>query len=169
MSRDLLTSRRDFLAGSGLLTAGGLLAGCATPAQPLAQATAAVPAAGAGGKPPGRLTFHAIDTFHGATLGTLKVDIAMQDEAGGWHPVKSFSTAKNGRSDGALFEGPTFRPGRYELLMHVDDYFAALGAKLPNPSFFSTVPVRFGIADASERYHIAVLFGPWSYSYYRGS
>jgi 5-hydroxyisourate hydrolase len=53
--------------------------------------------------------------------------------------------------------------------MHVEDYYAALGTKLPNPAFFSTVPLRFGIADASERYHIAVLFGPWSYSYYRGS
>jgi len=29
--------------------------------------------------------------------------------------------------------------------------------------------LRFGIADSRDRYHIAVLFGPWSYSYYRGS
>ena len=71
--------------------------------------------------------------------------------------------------DGALFEGATFKPGRYELVMHVGDYYAALGTKLPSPPFLSRVPLRFGVADARERYHIAVLFGPWSYAYYRGS
>jgi 5-hydroxyisourate hydrolase len=163
-----MSKRRDFLAAGGLLSVGGLLAGCAA-SKPvtLAQAAPAAPAA-PGSKPPGRLTFHGIDTYHGATVGTLRVDVSML-EGGQWRRIKSFDTAKNGRSDGALFEGPTFKPGRYELAMHVADYYAALGTRLPNPAFFSTVPLRFGIADASERYHIAVLFGPWSYSYYRGS
>jgi 5-hydroxyisourate hydrolase len=161
-----MSRRRDFLAAGGLLSVGGMLAGCAAP-RPVTLAQAA-PAAPAGAAKPGRLTFHGIDTYHGATVGTLRVDISMY-EGGQWRRIKTFDTAKNGRSDGALFEGPTFKPGRYELAMHVEDYYAALGTKLPNPAFFSTVPLRFGIADASERYHIAVLFGPWSYSYYRGS
>jgi 5-hydroxyisourate hydrolase len=90
-------------------------------------------------------------------------------DAGNYRIVKTFNTAANGRSDGALFEGEMFKPGRYELTMYVGDYYTALGTKLPSPAFISRVPLRFGIADARERYHIAVLFGPWSYAYYRGS
>jgi len=158
----LVPSRRDFLAASSALSMGAVLSGCAS-----AQTAAGAPAP-ATAAPPGRLTFHGIDTYHGATIGTLRVDISML-EGGVYKLVKSFDTVKNGRSDGALFEGATFKPGRYEMLMHVDKYFAALGTKLPTPPFYSAVPLRFGIADARERYHIAVLFGPWSYSYYRGS
>ena len=156
------TGRRSFIkAGTALVTA------VAVPTRAAAQSAATPPAAVPGGTP-GRLTFHAIDTWNGATIGTLRVDISMQDGSG-YKPVRFFDTAANGRSDGALFEGATFRPGRYELAMHVAEYYAALGAKLPSPSFLSVVPVRFNVADAAQRYHIAVLFGPWSYAYYRGS
>ena len=55
------------------------------------------------------------------------------------------------------------------LVMHVGEYYSALGTKLPSPTFLTNVPIRFGIANANDRYHIAVLFGPWSYAYYRGS
>lgn len=164
----LQTDRRAFLAGSAALSALVALPGRAADSSTLmAQGVAAQPMA-AGATPPGRLTFHGIDIYHGSTIGTLKVDIAMQD-AGSYRVVKTFNTAGNGRSDGALFEGDTFKPGRYELTMYVGDYYAALGTKLPSPTFISRVPLRFGIADARERYHIAVLFGPWSYAYYRGS
>ena len=61
------------------------------------------------------------------------------------------------------------KTGRYELLMHFEDYFARLGVKLPSPNFLSLVPIRFQIRDAGQRYHLPVLFTPWGYSYYRGS
>ena len=69
----------------------------------------------------------------------------------------------------AVIEGDALTPGLYEAVMHVDEYFAALGTRLPSPTFLSKVPLRFGIHDPSQRYHLAVLFNPWSYSYYRGS
>src|SRR5438067_7446347 len=158
-------NRRHFLAAGSVLSAGVLIAprAAAAPDAPMLAQPAAKPITG-----PGRLTFHGIDTYHGATIGTLKVDIFMLDGSA-YRLVKTFDTAKNGRSDGSLFEGDSFKPGRYEMVMHVGDYYAALGTKLPSPAFISNVPLRFGIADARERYHIAVLFGPWSYSYYRGS
>ena len=158
-------NRRHFLAAGSVLSAGVLIAprAAAAPDAPMLAQAAAKPITG-----PGRLTFHGIDTYHGATIGTLKVDIFMLDGSA-YRLVKTFDTAKNGRSDGSLFEGDSFKPGRYEMVMHVGDYYAALGTKLPSPAFISNVPLRFGIADARERYHIAVLFGPWSYSYYRGS
>jgi 5-hydroxyisourate hydrolase len=51
----------------------------------------------------------------------------------------------------------------------VDDYFAARKANLPQPMFLSKIPLRFRITDVSQRIHLPVLFGPWSYNYYRGS
>jgi 2-oxo-4-hydroxy-4-carboxy-5-ureidoimidazoline decarboxylase len=116
----------------------------------------------------GSLTFHAIDTFHGGTAAPLAVELAFHD-GGAYRRIGSFRTLPNGRSDGTWLEGTTFRAGRYELLVDVGDYFAGLGDRLPNPPFISRVPVRFGVAEPRERYHIAFLFGPWSYAYYRGS
>ena len=163
------SDRRNFLAAGAALSIGAVLperAAAQTPAgRMLAQGAPPPPGVA---PPPGRLTFHGIDTFHGSTIGTLRVDISMLD-GGRYRLLRSFDTVANGRSDGALYEGATFKSGRYELLMRVDDYYAALGTKLPTPPFLSRVPVRFNIADARERYHIAVLFGPWSYAYYRGS
>jgi 5-hydroxyisourate hydrolase len=166
---DKESDRRSFLTAGVALSAGAILAGRAgaqAPSNPVvAQGAAPAPSAAV---PPGRLTFHGIDTYHGSTVGALRVDIAMLD-GGQYKPVKTFNTVTNGRSDGALFEGGTFKPGRYELVMHVGEYYAALGTKLPAPTFLTEVPLRFNVADARERYHIAVLFGPWSYAYYRGS
>src|SRR5438105_1825970 len=162
-------NRRHFLAAGSVLSAGVLIAPRAASAADAPALVAQASTSQSTAKPgPGRLTFHGIDTYHGATIGTLKVNIFMLDGSA-YRLVKTFDTAKNGRSDGSLFEGDSFKPGRYELVMHVGDYYAALGTKLPSPAFISNVPLRFGIADARERYHIAVLFGPWSYSYYRGS
>jgi len=170
MNTELL-KRRKFLAAGATLSAAAAIQARAAAASSgpvvLAQDATRQPAPAAP-MPPGRLTFHGIDTYHGQTIGTLKVDVSML-EGGSYRLVKSFDTATNGHSDGSIFEGSTFKPGRYELVMHVGDYFAALGVKLPSPTFLSRVPLRFGIADARERYHIAVLFGPWSYAYYRGS
>jgi 5-hydroxyisourate hydrolase len=115
-----------------------------------------------------RLTFHGIDTFHGATIAPLTVDVAML-EGDRYRKLMTLQTVANGRSDGALLEGASFLAGQYELLVHVGDYYKALGVALPAPAFVSDVPLRFGVADPRERHHIAFLFGPWSYAYYRGS
>jgi 5-hydroxyisourate hydrolase len=157
--------RRQFLAGSLALGTASLLPARAIAADAPQAAPAAAPAPTTGG---GRLTFHAIDTHHGATSGTLRVELR-RFEGDRYQPVQTFDTVKNGRSDGAVIEGEALKPGLYEAVLHVDDYFAALGTKLPTPTFLSRVPLRFGVHDPSQRYHLAVLFNPWSYSYYRGS
>ena len=58
---------------------------------------------------------------------------------------------------------------QYEMLLHVDEYFAAKGARLPRPAFLSKVPVRLQIVNTAERIHLPIQFGPWSYTYSRGS
>ena len=63
----------------------------------------------------------------------------------------------------------TLKPGRYQLVFHVGDYFVAQGLPVSDPPFIDQVPLAFGIADAQAHYHVPLLVSPWSYSTYRGS
>ena len=156
---------------AGLLAAGGavLAPGFAPAAEAPATASkglAAAPSSMAGASP--RLTLHAIDTYHGATGAGLKVDLS-RFEGERWQAIKSVQAVAGGRPADPLLLGDEYRQGRYEVLLHLDDYFERMGTKLPNPPFLSKVPLRFVIQDAAQRVHLAALFSPWSYSYYRGS
>lgn len=156
--------RAGLLAGGAALLP-RLAAAADAPASAPAGLTAA-PTSMAGVSP--RLTVHAIDTFHGATGAGLQMDLSRFDGAR-WQPVKSIRANAGGRPAEPLLIGDTYSPGRYEVLLHLDDYFAQMGAKLPQPPFLSKVPLRFVVQDAAQRVHLAALFSPWGYSYYRGS
>ena len=82
----------------------------------------------------------------------------------------SFSrTNADGRCDAPLLAGEALTPGIYELLFHVGSYLRGAGRDLPEPAFLDLVPIRFGIADASQHYHVPLLVSPYGYSTYRGS
>ena len=59
--------------------------------------------------------------------------------------------------------------GQYELVFGAGDYFAAQGVALPAPRFIDRVTLAFGVADASQNYHVPLVVSPWAYSTYRGS
>jgi 5-hydroxyisourate hydrolase len=96
--------------------------------------------------------------------------------------LKNARTNIDGRTDQPLLGSEEIRPGQYELIFCVGDYFAG---KIPSSSrrgneaetdasaatvrFLDRVPVRFGIADANASYHVPLLVSPWAYSTYRGS
>lgn len=115
-----------------------------------------------------RLTMHGLDTWHGTPAAGMRVDLFVIEND---RPklLQTISLAPSGRSEPPLLVGDTYRAGTYELLLHVDGYFAARKANLPQPMFLSKIPLRFRITDVSQRIHLPVLFGPWSYNYYRGS
>ena len=77
-----------------------------------------------------RLTVHTIDTFHGMAATGLRIDFSRFDGEV-YVPVRSFTINANGRADEPLLIDDSYRAGRYELLLHVDEYFAAKGARLP--------------------------------------
>ncbi|MDR5773345.1 MULTISPECIES: hydroxyisourate hydrolase [unclassified Caballeronia] len=115
-----------------------------------------------------RLTMHGLDTWHGTPAAGMRADL-FSIENGQPKLMQTITLAPSGRSEPPLLIDETYRVGTYELLLHADDYFAALKTELPTPLFLSKVPLRFRITDASQRIHLPVLFGPWSYNYYRGS
>jgi 5-hydroxyisourate hydrolase len=84
--------------------------------------------------------------------------------------VKMIAIGPKGRAvDDPVLVGDTYVPGRYEFLLHVDDYFTKTKAQLPSVPFLHKVPVRFQVVNASQRIHLPIQFGPWSYTYSRGS
>lgn len=114
----------------------------------------------------GRLTTHVLDTARGKPGAGIKVEL--YDVGGERRLVTSLTTNQDGRTDVPVLDGEAFRTGRWELLFHVGDYFAANGDDASQPRFLDVVPLRFGIA-ADAHYHVPLLVSPWSYSTYRGS
>jgi 5-hydroxyisourate hydrolase len=111
----------------------------------------------------GRLTTHVLDTARGRPAAGLRIDLFTLDD--GRRLVKTVKTNDDGRADAPLLDGDSFHTGEYELLFHAGDYFKT-GAE---PPFLNQVPVRFGIADAAQHYHVPLLLSPYGYSTYRGS
>ncbi len=167
--QDHIPRRRGFLA-AGLATCGTALAPriVAAADAPLGAPAAltAAPASQAGVSP--RLTFHAIDVFSGVTTAGLKLELS-RFEGGAFRLIKTTEVTAGGRPADPLLVGDAYVAGRYEVVMNLGEYFERLGSKLPQPAFLSRVPLRIVIHDASQRAHLAVLFSPWAYSFYRGS
>jgi 5-hydroxyisourate hydrolase len=115
-----------------------------------------------------RLSTHVLDTMNGKPAAGVKIELYALDGAAR-NLVKTVATNSDGRTDAPLLTGEAYKPGRYELVFHIGDYFRGLGASLPDPAFLDVVPLRFGIAEADGHYHVPLLASPWSYSTYRGS
>ena len=115
-----------------------------------------------------RLTTHVLDTAHGKPGQGIKVDLyKIVDNYRNF--LLSKTTNHDGRCNGPLLEGDAFQAGVYELDFHIGAYFAEAGVVQPEPSFLDVVTLRFGVADASQHYHVPLVASPWSYSTYRGS
>lgn len=117
----------------------------------------------------GRLTTHVLDTAQGRPAAGLRIELFGLDAAGGRRRVREATTNKDGRTDTPLLDGDDLVRAQYELAFHVGAYFRNTGTVLPEPPFLDIVPIRFGIADPGQHYHVPLLVSPWSYSTYRGS
>lgn len=116
---------------------------------------------------PAKLSTHVLDTAHGCPAQLMKIELWKLDA--GRTLLKTVVTNADGRTDAPLLATDEMRVGQYELVFFVGDYFARKTAA-PTPNrFLDTVPVRFGISDATDSYHVPLLCSPWAYSTYRGS
>src|ERR1700744_5427268 len=113
----------------------------------------------------GRLTTHVLDTSVGKPAAGLKLTLRRLAEGA---LLAERVTNADGRVDGPLLEGAAFVAGNYELVFEAGDYFRASGLTLPEPAFLDTIPIRFGLAEATH-YHVPLLVSPYGYSTYRGS
>lgn len=116
----------------------------------------------------GALTTHALNTMAGKPAVGLRIDLSIR-EGDVWRRLKTVRTNAQGRTDAPLLDASEMRDAQYELLFHVDEYFAGLGVAQSGRAFLDEVPIRFRVADVAEHYHVPLLMTPWSYSTYRGS
>lgn len=116
----------------------------------------------------GRLSTHVLDTTIGRPAGGVKIELSHRASTS-WTLIKAVTTNVDGRTDKPLLDGSEFIAGKFRLEFHVAEYFLQAGARLPDPPFFTIVPIEIGIADPSLHYHVPLLCTPWSYSTYRGS
>ncbi|NEX63532.1 hydroxyisourate hydrolase [Noviherbaspirillum galbum] len=116
----------------------------------------------------GRLTTHVLDTANGIPGQGIRIHLYKVIDNQRQHLLEKLTNA-DGRCDGPLLEGDAFAPGVYELDFLIGDYFAARLPALAEPRFLDVVTLRFGVADASQHFHVPLVASPWSYSTYRGS
>ncbi|PZO45045.1 MAG: hydroxyisourate hydrolase [Pseudanabaena frigida] len=117
----------------------------------------------------GKLSTHVLDTVHGCPAQNMKIELWAIAQNGQRNLLKTLITNQDGRTDDLLLNAEEMQVGTYEIWFFVSDYFAGFTTTQTSPAFLSCVPIRFGIANASDRYHVPLLVSPWSYSTYRGS
>jgi 5-hydroxyisourate hydrolase len=116
----------------------------------------------------GRLTTHILDTAqgrpgHGIAIEVYRLSGTQRDH------LTTVTTNDDGRCDAPLLEGEAFTTGAYELVFHAGDYLRRQQTGASEPLFLDVIPLRFGVADASQHYHVPLLLSPYGYTTYRGS
>lgn len=126
----------------------------------------------------GFLTCHVLDTANGTPASGMRIELYRYDDGPEVNGVrtqqrvllKSFVTNSDGRLNGPALSGSEFREGQYEWAFYAGDYFAKYSlSRISGTPFLDVVPLRFGLDDPTEHYHVPLLVSPWSYSTYRGS
>lgn len=116
----------------------------------------------------GKLSTHVLDISIGKP--GVGVQVALYAVEGDQKTLlKTEVTNHDGRCNAPLLEGDSLKPGQYELVFAAGDYFDKQGVALPSPKFIDRVTLAFGVADASQNYHVPLVVSPWAYSTYRGS
>lgn len=123
-----------------------------------------------------KVSTHVLDTANGRPASGMTIQLFRLRDGQPNQLVKSLVTNSDGRTDELVLDATQIEEAQYELLFHVEEYFARPENQLPTsavpssgPRFLTVVPVRFGIPDKTQGYHVPLLCSPWSYSTYRGS
>ncbi len=116
----------------------------------------------------GRLTTHVLDTARGKPAGGVRI-LLFRIEGGVPRQIAEAVTNADGRTDAPLQAAGELQAGQYEIVFLAGDYLRATGQAVGDPLFLDQVPIRFGVPDADQHYHVPLLISPFAYSTYRGS
>lgn len=119
----------------------------------------------------GFLTCHVLDTANGCPAAKMRIHLHRVSPPESAGLVGEFITNDDGRFENgpALKGGREFTVGTYVFTFFVSDYFASRGTFFSGTPFLDEVPIRFGIDNPDDHYHVPLLVSPWSFSTYRGS
>ena len=116
----------------------------------------------------GYVTTHVLDAGRGCPAAGMRIEL-FRIEGEGRRLVREVVTNADGRTDAPVIPKGEVETGVWELVFHAGAYLDAAGVAGEGPRFLDVIPIRFGIADAGEHYHVPLLLAPYSYSTYRGS
>ena len=116
----------------------------------------------------GRLSTHVLDTARGRPAAGVKITL-FRISGPSHRKVKDVVTNADGRTDSPMLEGADLTPGTYELVFSAGDYLRASGQAGAGVLFLDEIPIRFGVPDAGQHYHVPLLLSPFGYSTYRGA
>ena len=115
----------------------------------------------------GFLTTHILDTAKGCPAKDVRIEI-FRLEGQVRNRLGEVFTNHDGRTDIPIIPKGALEAGIYELVFFIGDYFARDKDKKAHP-FLDIVPIRFGVSEPNEHYHVPLLASPYSFSTYRGS
>jgi 5-hydroxyisourate hydrolase len=116
----------------------------------------------------GYVTTHVLDAARGCPAAGMTIEL-FRIEGEARRLVRTVVTNADGRTDAPVIPKGEMEVGVWELLFHAGDYLDAAGVEGGSPRFLDLIPIRFGIGDPGEHYHVPLLLAPYSYSTYRGS
>lgn len=116
----------------------------------------------------GYVTTHVLDAGRGCPASGMRIDL-FRLEGEERRLVRTVTTNADGRTDAPVIPKGEAEIGVWELLFHAGDYLDRVGAAGETPRFLDLIPIRFGLADPEEHYHVPLLLAGYSYSTYRGS
>lgn len=116
----------------------------------------------------GRLSTHVLDTARGKPAAGVRISL-YRLSGNDRHQIAEVQTNSDGRTDAPLLSGADLTPGQYELVFFAGDYLRATGQADGEVLFLDQIPIRFGVPDAAQHYHVPLLISPFAYSTYRGS
>jgi 5-hydroxyisourate hydrolase len=114
----------------------------------------------------GKLTTHILDTSSGRPADDVEIELYCINETR--ILVGSTRTNDDGRTAAPLLEGDSFKPGTWELIFKVGDYYRRTGSVTIEPAFLEDVVIRFTLTE-NAHFHVPLLVSPYGYSTYRGS
>ncbi|MGF1619786.1 MAG: hydroxyisourate hydrolase [Rhodomicrobiaceae bacterium] len=116
----------------------------------------------------GYVTTHVLDTSLGRPAEGLTIDVfRLEGEAR--RLLASVTTNADGRTDRPVISQDDIAEAEFELLFHAGDYLNRVHGAAHGVRFLNAIPIRFGVSDASQHYHVPLLLSPHGYSTYRGS
>ena len=116
----------------------------------------------------GFLTTHVLDTAKGCPAAGIHIELFRYDNGQAIKLGEAVTNA-DGRTDSPILSKEDFALGQYELVFHAGDYLRRQNKDASEPLFLDVIPLRFGVADESQHYHVPLLLSPYGYTTYRGS
>jgi 5-hydroxyisourate hydrolase len=111
----------------------------------------------------GRVTAHVLDLYTGTPAGGMRIDLVAIDGSGS-KVIKAITTNVDGRPpEGPLLTADTIKPGRYQAVLYIGEYYQRIGAKLPD-KFHTRLILEFDITDAKQPHHLPFQITPWTQS-----